>query len=309
MRIESLACLIELEKAGSINAAAKNLFISQQGLSRTLGSLEDELDAKLVDRTHHGVHFTEAGCLALVHAKAIVQEFDLMKRGIVRLSEESLVIPIELVVSPYATITLLDRVMGSVSRASLLSTDEWSKSQIRRQLEEGGAASLFLYDWIADPSSRTQGDGYFDESAPITFKPLRSSRFGLMCRKGTLGNHGGSISVDDAARLQLVSFKGRDYQQTLEEVLGPECFRNVTFKVSNRNALTTFVKANDRTGMLLDSFSFSAGPTRSEALEFIPFDDVPLLTVGFAFANDDPKAANYLNFIEHLRRTENRKDR
>lgn len=308
MRVESLECLIELEKAGSINAAAKNLYISQQGLSRMLDALEKSLGAKLVERSHSGIRFTEAGCIALVHAKAIAQEAEAMRRRIAQLEEESLVVPLELVISPYAAITLLGKIMGSATRAALIDTDEWGKSQIRQTLRAGGAGKLFLYDWtvprdagdLSDP--RLSGTALAGGAA-VTFKPLLTARFGVMCQPGALGEHGGDIPFETAQDLRLVSFKGRDYQQTLEEVLGAECFRNVTFKVSDRSALTTFVERNEGTGMLLDSYSFASSADRTAKLEFTPFAGVPNLVVGFAFADDDPKAASYLNFIELFRRS------
>lgn len=43
MRIEQLEHIIEISKTHSINLAAQNLHITQQSLSRSIKSLEDEL--------------------------------------------------------------------------------------------------------------------------------------------------------------------------------------------------------------------------------------------------------------------------
>ena len=308
MRLECLRGLIELEKAGSINAAAKHLYLSQQGLSRMIGSLENELGTKLVERSHTGITFTEAGCIALVHAKKVVHQLDEMRQRIAQLDRESLVVPLELVLSPYAAITLLGKIMERESRAALLNTDEWDKSQIRDFLRAGSAGKLFLYDWTAPASSTGSTDEALagtrgKTGSPIFFRPLLSARFGLMCRKGAIGEHGDEIPVEVAESLRLVSYRGKDYQQTLREVLGAECFRNVTFKVSDGAALAAFVGKNEGTGMLLDSYSFASSSHRAPQLDFIPLANVPHLVVGFAFFADDPKAANYMNFIEVFRKT------
>ena len=58
MRIEQLEHLIEISKTHSINHAAQNRHITQQSLSRSIKSLEDELLVPLLSRTRKGVAFT-----------------------------------------------------------------------------------------------------------------------------------------------------------------------------------------------------------------------------------------------------------
>ena len=58
MRIETLQNFIEIAKCGSFYRASQRLFISQQGLNKSIRALEHELDARLFERTHRGVKLT-----------------------------------------------------------------------------------------------------------------------------------------------------------------------------------------------------------------------------------------------------------
>ena len=49
MRIEQLKYLIEIDRSGSINEAAKRLHISHQGISIAIKALEDELGVLLAE--------------------------------------------------------------------------------------------------------------------------------------------------------------------------------------------------------------------------------------------------------------------
>lgn len=74
MRFEQLKCLQEIARTGSISAAAKNLFVSQQSVSTSIKHLEDELDVHLMIRTSSGVSMTEEGKKVLEYAEIILQE-------------------------------------------------------------------------------------------------------------------------------------------------------------------------------------------------------------------------------------------
>ena len=61
MRIETLGYFLEIARCGSFTQAADNLFISQQGLSKAIKSLEGELDASLFVKDGRRVALSEEG--------------------------------------------------------------------------------------------------------------------------------------------------------------------------------------------------------------------------------------------------------
>lgn len=74
MRIEYLEYLLEVTRAGSITAAAKNLYIRQTTLSAIVSTIEDELNIKIFSRSRRGVKLTPEGEQALVLAQEIVKK-------------------------------------------------------------------------------------------------------------------------------------------------------------------------------------------------------------------------------------------
>ena len=71
MNTETLQYFIKVYEKKSISSAAKDLFITPQGLSKTIKQLELELEAELFYRDSHGMEATEYGELLYARAKHI----------------------------------------------------------------------------------------------------------------------------------------------------------------------------------------------------------------------------------------------
>lgn len=69
MDFKQLEYFLAIYEEGSISKAAEKLFISQQGLSKAILALEQELDCKLFHRKPKGVVLTDAGETFLTHTK------------------------------------------------------------------------------------------------------------------------------------------------------------------------------------------------------------------------------------------------
>ena len=65
MTIHQIECFLEAAKTLNFTEAASRLYISQQGLSRQIASLEKELELRLFDRTTRDVRLTRSGELLL----------------------------------------------------------------------------------------------------------------------------------------------------------------------------------------------------------------------------------------------------
>ena len=57
MTIHQIECFLEAARTLNFTEAANHLYISQQGLSRQIASLEKELELRLFDRTTRAVSF------------------------------------------------------------------------------------------------------------------------------------------------------------------------------------------------------------------------------------------------------------
>ena len=80
MTIQQLQYALAVYRAGSISAAAANLFIAQPNLSGVIRALEEELGYSIFVRTSRGVQPTEQGMEALRQAAQIVDCHEKMCR-------------------------------------------------------------------------------------------------------------------------------------------------------------------------------------------------------------------------------------
>lgn len=78
MNVNQLIHFIVLSETGSFSRAARRLYITQQGLSYSISSLEEELQVQLFRRNSRGVSLTEYGELLKPYVSRIVQEYDFM---------------------------------------------------------------------------------------------------------------------------------------------------------------------------------------------------------------------------------------
>ena len=79
MRIQQLQYLEKIVESGSINEAAKALFLSQPSLSNAIKELEQEMDLQLLVRQKSGVSLTNEGREFMIYARQIVDQVKLME--------------------------------------------------------------------------------------------------------------------------------------------------------------------------------------------------------------------------------------
>lgn len=74
MNLEVFEYLLTIEKCGSLNKAAQELYVSQPNLTSAIQSFEKEVGYSILDRNHKGVTFTEKGKQVLIIAHHISEE-------------------------------------------------------------------------------------------------------------------------------------------------------------------------------------------------------------------------------------------
>lgn len=77
--IQQLKYLIEVVNTGSINEAAKNLFISQPTLSKAIKTLETEMGIVIFTRTSTGIVLSSDGAEFMSYARQVVEQVNLME--------------------------------------------------------------------------------------------------------------------------------------------------------------------------------------------------------------------------------------
>lgn len=79
MTLQQLRYVIEVAKTGSMNVAAKQLFVSQPSLSMAIRELENEVHISIFERTTKGVVITAEGEEFLGYARQIINQVELLE--------------------------------------------------------------------------------------------------------------------------------------------------------------------------------------------------------------------------------------
>ena len=78
MRIQQLQYIIKIVETGSMNEAAKQLFITQPSLSNAVKDLESEMGIEIFIRNPKGITLTRDGMEFLSYARQVVEQIDLL---------------------------------------------------------------------------------------------------------------------------------------------------------------------------------------------------------------------------------------
>ncbi|SDF22156.1 DNA-binding transcriptional regulator, LysR family [Fontibacillus panacisegetis] len=79
MTLQQLKYVIEVASRGSMNEAAKRLFISQPSLSNAIMDLEEELRITIFSRTNKGISLTNEGSEFLSYARQVIEQAELLE--------------------------------------------------------------------------------------------------------------------------------------------------------------------------------------------------------------------------------------
>lgn len=79
MTLQQLKYVIEAANQGSINEAAKRLFITQPSLSNAIKELEAELNMTIFTRTNKGIQVSVEGAEFLGYARQVVEQAELLE--------------------------------------------------------------------------------------------------------------------------------------------------------------------------------------------------------------------------------------
>lgn len=88
MRLTQIQQILEIERCGSVSAAASNLYVSQPALSAVLNDFEKEIEVKLFTRSKNGVLPTAEGEMILSAMKDIMRNVDFIQKFSVEKDDE-----------------------------------------------------------------------------------------------------------------------------------------------------------------------------------------------------------------------------
>lgn len=80
MELRQLRHFVAVAEAGNFSEAARRVFLSQPALTRSIKTLEEQLDTQLLERGPQGATLTASGALFLEHARMILNDCDRAQR-------------------------------------------------------------------------------------------------------------------------------------------------------------------------------------------------------------------------------------
>ncbi|WMJ24281.1 LysR family transcriptional regulator [Paludicola sp. MB14-C6] len=115
MNLQQLRYVIEVERSCSITSAAKNLFMGQPNLSKSIKELESEIGITLFSRNSRGVEPTPEGMQFLRYAKNILNQMDELKNLYTPQQENSIKLNISVPRATYVSVAF-SKFLNTLSR-------------------------------------------------------------------------------------------------------------------------------------------------------------------------------------------------
>jgi DNA-binding transcriptional LysR family regulator len=194
MDIRQLRYFLAVAEELNFGRAAERLHISQPPLSRQIMELEDELGARLFDRTTKGVRLTPAGSFLKLEASRIVSLMDRTRDRVKTIDREtSRVIRLGFVGSvmysclPELIASMQKQYDGLSFELSELASDEQAKALLAGKIDIG-----FLRSWLHEPG--------------IAFFPLAEETFSVVHARSFPITPEGAGKLGSLAHLPFVSF-------------------------------------------------------------------------------------------------------
>jgi len=298
MNIESLKYFIEISKTSSIAKASKSAYVSQQGLSKAIKSLEEQMNLKLFERSRKGITLTRDGGWVLEYAQRIVDQYDEMMGRASRELERLEVMQGEgmhLVVPQLCIITMLRRMQG----AGLL-----GKALIEQAETETALGSiedpkrLHLLDFPSNRFPLEELEGAYD------IVPLVRAKFGIVVRRSLAPKLPKVIAPEQAADLPIAVVSSPTMR-----IMSDAIFEGIPLK-NPRLYSTDSMEINrgvveGKYAVLTVSLQweeFAGDVADAREYYFAEIDGAPTDLVAFARPKRVPMSARQREFVEHFKR-------
>lgn len=182
MTLAQLRYIITVADTGSMNEAAKELFISQPSLSQAVKELESEIGLELFRRSNRGVTVTQEGQEFLGYARQVVEQYELIEshyiekknvkkkfgvsmqhysfavKAFVEMVKQFGMDEYEFAVREEKTYEVIEDVKNFRSEIGILYVNDFNKRVLEKLFQEWGlefhpllVCSIYVYMWKGHP--------------------------------------------------------------------------------------------------------------------------------------------------------------
>lgn len=299
MRMESLQYFLEIVHTKSFTVAARRLYMSQQGLSKAIQTLEGEVGVSLFERSGKKVRLTDAGRDLVPLARQCTNSYqsikDLMAYHAHKENVGDAQAP-EIMVMPFvanAIFTLLRTEMDARGLNEIVPIEK-DLPEILENISCHSAASLAM---IAVPLSMIPCLLLGPE---MTFEPLLESEIILTGSSALISPRKRSFSVAEIAQLPIARYNEPIINKIVGTLFAHCHLQNVIFHSSNHAILKEHIHAGKAAGFT-DSFSAYMLPA-TENLLYTPIKDTLSFVVGFYYDKRNTLNWQDLRYIEQFKK-------
>lgn len=195
MRLNQIRDFVAVVETGSISAAARSLGVSQPGITKSVGGLESELHAKLLQRTTRGVVLTPYGRAFFTRARVAQSELRKGAQEVEQLAGERAG-SVAFGFGPHVAILIVPEAIPRFRQ-------QFPRANVRLVEGLGHALIPLVRDEVLDFVVTVRFPGVRLDTA-IAFRPLFRHRRVVVARKGhPLGNARSLAQLADATWLSL----------------------------------------------------------------------------------------------------------
>ena len=290
MRIEALDYFLEIARTQSFTCASRNLFISQQGLSKAIAALEREIGAPLFQRKGKRVELTNSGQAIFPYARDIVEGSARLRSAVAKdvagRSRTSFT-GLRIAASPFvcnSMFNLLEEEMEEFHLSNCAIREIDYPEIVEFACGEGLALCNFRVEDL--PAVLGQED--------VEFIPLFSIDLVVLASRALVSPNVKEITPPRLASLPLAYYNEQILNCVVSKAIGlANCdSRDPILHTSNYSKILSLVREG-KAATFSDSFSSSI-VKRSEGIISIPMNPKVNLAVGFLVgANVNKSGAEY----------------
>ena len=158
MELRQLRYFVGASEAGSLLKASTRLHVAQPALGQQISALEDDVGAKLFERSSRGVVLTDAGKIFLEHAQVVLADVERARRAVRESSaipSGDVVVGLPTTVALAATVPILQQCREHLPRVRLKIVEAYS-GFLREWLQSGRLDIALLFGDASEPGLAKQ---------------------------------------------------------------------------------------------------------------------------------------------------------
>ena len=292
MTIQQCKYILKIAECGSLNEAAKQLFVAQSSLSVSVKSLEQELNIKIFERLGNGVHLTEAGTEFVQYARQLSEQSDFI---IDRYSDTNKCKHL------YVSTQHYDFVADVFSKLLNETKEEYYRFSLREMktydvIHETESAYCDIGIMAIKDKDHSIMERYINKKG-LSFTPLFKAMPHIYVRKEhPITNHS-VVSTHNLKEYPYVSYEQGEHNSSFftEEIAN--IYSDKQVEISDRASLMNVLLSTDcytvGTGIMPSSLN-------EERIVSIPFESEDFYTIGYIVRNDRNISELAKIFIEML---------